>query len=75
MKKTLTKQEEQEQRDNMRLDITSAFVFPPLLMFIYQLAFVDPTIKRITWDSWLVYFVATVIAFGLVYLNYKPKNK
>lgn len=72
MKQAITKQ---KQRENLELDITSAFVFPPLLMFLYQLAFVDPTIKRITWDSWLVYLVATVIAFGLVYFNYKPKNK
>lgn len=72
MKQAITKQ---KQRENFELDITSAFVFPPLLMFLYQLAFVDPTIKRITWDSWLVYLVTTVIAFGLVYLNYKPKNK
>lgn len=72
MKQAITKQ---KQRENLELDITSAFVFPPLLMFLYQLAFVDPTIKRITWDSWLVYLVTTVIAFGLVYLNYKPDNK
>lgn len=72
MKKALTKQ---KQRESLELDITAAFVIPPGLMFLYQLAFVDPTIKRITWDSWLVYLLTTVIAFGLVYFNYKPKNK
>lgn len=72
MKQVITKQ---KQRENLELDITAAFVIPPGLMFLYQLAFVDPTIKRITWDSWLVYLVTTVIAFGLIYLNYKPKNK